>query len=94
MATVGPRSRSEQVRMAALALTFTPELVDLVVEEAGARQERTNILPASLMVCFVLSMWLSATLLAPLIGALTGFVAGAYPDLRAARIEPLEALRR
>ncbi len=45
MATVGPRSRSRQVPLAALALTFTPELVDLVVEEAGARQERTNICP-------------------------------------------------
>lgn len=35
-----------------------------------------------------------AVLPAPLIGALTGLVAGLYPALRAARTEPLDALRR
>jgi len=44
--------------MGLLSRTFTPELVGFVVDEAGAREERTRSLPSSLMVYFVLTMWL------------------------------------
>ncbi|MGW0633927.1 IS4 family transposase [Streptomyces sp. NPDC002758] len=44
--------------MGLLSRTFTPELVDFVVDEAGAREERTRSLPARLTVYFVLAMWL------------------------------------
>jgi putative ABC transport system permease protein len=36
----------------------------------------------------------AAVLPAPFIGAATGLLAGLYPALRAATIEPLQALRR
>jgi hypothetical protein len=44
--------------MGLLSRTFTPELIDFVVDEAGAREERTKSLPSSLVVYFVLTMWL------------------------------------
>ncbi|MGW1258942.1 transposase domain-containing protein [Streptomyces sp. NPDC002513] len=51
-------SYPERVRLGLLTRTFTPELVDLAVEEAGAREERTRSLPSTLMVYFTLAMWL------------------------------------
>ncbi|MFF0228647.1 IS4 family transposase [Streptomyces sp. NPDC004629] len=51
-------SYAERVRLGLLTRTFTPELVDLAVEEAGAREERTRSLPSTLMVYFTLAMWL------------------------------------
>ncbi len=39
----------------------------------------------------VLDPWMP--LVAPLIGALVGLLAGLYPAIRAARLEPVEALR-
>jgi len=44
--------------MGLLTRTFGPELVDFVIDEAGARERRTRGLPAKLMVYFVLTMWL------------------------------------
>ncbi len=51
-------SYPERVRMGVLSRTFTPELVDFAIDEAGAREERTRALPARLMVYFALTMWL------------------------------------
>lgn len=45
-----------RVRMGVLSRTFTPELVDFAIDEAGAREERTRALPARLMVYFALTM--------------------------------------
>ncbi|MGH3124696.1 MAG: IS4 family transposase [Streptosporangiaceae bacterium] len=44
--------------MGVLTRVFTPELVDRAVEEAGAREQRRRLLPARLMVYFVLALWL------------------------------------
>ena len=41
-----------------LTRVFTPELVDAAVEDAGAREQRRRLLPARLMVYFVLALWL------------------------------------
>jgi hypothetical protein len=48
----------ERVRIGALTRTFTPELVDFAIEEAGARERAVKSLPARLMVYFTLAMWL------------------------------------
>ncbi|TKA11906.1 transposase domain-containing protein [Actinacidiphila oryziradicis] len=48
----------ERIRMGLLSRTFPPELVDFVVDEAGAREERTRSLPSRLTVYFILTMWL------------------------------------
>jgi hypothetical protein len=44
--------------MGLLSRTFPPELVDFVVDEAGAREERTRSLPSRLTVYFILTVWL------------------------------------
>jgi hypothetical protein len=41
-----------------LTRVFTPELVDAAVADAGAREQRRRLLPARLMMYFVLALWL------------------------------------
>jgi hypothetical protein len=48
----------DRVTVGALTKVFPAELVDRVVDAADARQERTRLLPARLMVYFVLALWL------------------------------------
>jgi hypothetical protein len=48
----------DRVTVGALTKAFPPDLVDRVIDAADARQERNRLLPARLMVYFVLALWL------------------------------------
>jgi hypothetical protein len=48
----------DRVAIGVLTRTFPPELVDEVIDEAKAREQRRRSLPARLTVYFVLAMWL------------------------------------
>ena len=48
----------DRISVGVLTRVFTPELVDAAVEDAGAREQRRRLLPARLMVYFVLALWL------------------------------------
>jgi Insertion element 4 transposase N-terminal/Transposase DDE domain len=48
----------DRVSVGALTKTFPPELVDHVVDTTGTRELRRRLLPARLVVYFVLALWL------------------------------------
>ena len=48
----------DRISVGVLTRVFTPELVDAAVEEAGAREQRRRLLPARLVMYFVLALWL------------------------------------
>ena len=48
----------DRVAIGVLTKTFPPELVDTVIDEAKAREQRKRSLPARLTTYFVLAMWL------------------------------------
>lgn len=48
----------DRVAIGVLTRTFPPELVDEVIDEAKAREQRKRSLPARLTTYFVLAMWL------------------------------------
>src|ERR687887_1307399 len=48
----------DRVAIGVLTRTFPPELVDAVIDEAKAREQRKRSLPARLSTYFVLAMWL------------------------------------
>ncbi len=48
----------DRISVGVLTRAFPPELVDEVVEVTGTREQRRRLLPARLMVYFVLALWL------------------------------------
>src|SRR6266567_4710098 len=48
----------DRISVGVLTRTFPPDLVDEVVEATGTREQRRRLLPARLMVYFVLALWL------------------------------------
>jgi hypothetical protein len=48
----------DRISIGVLTRVFTPELVDAAVTDAGAREQRRRLLPARLVVYFVLALWL------------------------------------
>src|SRR2546429_6292241 len=48
----------DRISIGALTRVFPPELVDAAVDAAGAREGRRRLLPAGLVVYFVLALWL------------------------------------
>ncbi len=48
----------DRISIGVLTRVFTPELVDAAVADAGAREQRRRLLPARLVVYFVLALWL------------------------------------
>ena len=48
----------DRVAIGVLTKTFPPELVDAVIDEAQAREQRKRSLPARLTTYFTLAMWL------------------------------------
>jgi putative ABC transport system permease protein len=82
-----PRHVSYQFLLESLVLGVLGGLIGttlgvLTVVAVAVTKEWTAVVPASLVP------------LGPVLGALTGLAAGAYPAFRASRIEPIEAFRR
>src|SRR5256886_1452610 len=48
----------DRISVGVLTGVFTPELVDAAVDAAGAREQRRRLLPARLVMYFVLALWL------------------------------------
>ncbi len=48
----------DRVSIGALTRSFPPELVDRVIAETGAHEQRRRLLPARLVMYFVLALWL------------------------------------
>ena len=47
---------SDRIAIGVLTATFPPELVDRVVDQTGRRERRQRLLPARVVVYFVLAM--------------------------------------
>ena len=83
----------DRISVGVLTRAFPPELVDEVVEVTGTREQRRRLLPARLMVYFVLALWLFrgrncgyGQVMAKLADGLSSGQRGA--DLLAGKLEP------
>ncbi len=48
----------DRISVGVLTRVFTADLVDAAVDAAGVREQRRRLLPARLVMCFVLALWL------------------------------------
>src|SRR6267154_1887304 len=83
----------DRISIGVLTRAFPPEAVDAAVDAAGVREQRRRLLPARLMVYFVLALWLFrgrnsgyGQVMAKLAGGLYHQRRGA--DLLAGRLDP------
>ena len=74
----GPERLSDHVSLGVLTRVFTPDVVDAVIERAGAGEQRSRLLPSRLMVYYVMALAL--------------FSAGSYEEVMRSLLAGMEWL--
>src|SRR5256885_4494742 len=87
----------DRISIGVLTRAFPPEAVDAAVDAAGVREQRRRLLPARLMVYFVLALWLFRGRNCGYGQGMAKLGGGPYPqrrgaDLLAGRLEPAGSL--